>query len=143
MSTKGFYVTSCALELLNAQVCIIERFRLEVIISGVQIPKASPKAPCTKLFLAQVPQFRQTSSFPRQGSFPKITPAIIINTTSCSNSPINSHPIYASQQSFLLGAELLIAGLQLLPPCSSQTSGAWPCSRFLAARGDEHFQPSG
>lgn len=135
MSTKQFYVTSYAVELITAQLRIIELFGLEVIISGVQIPKASPKPLCTKLFFAQVPCFRQTASFPRQGSFLKQTPTSSSSTTSCPNSPINSHTIYASQQSFLLGAELLIAGSQLLPPRSSQTSGAWLRSRLLAAEG--------
>lgn len=40
----------------------------------------------------------------------------VINITSYINSHINSDPIYTSQQSFLLVAGLLIAGLQLLPP---------------------------
>ena len=57
----------------------------------------------------------------------------IIHTTSYANSRINSDPIYTSQQSFLLVAGLLIAGLQLLPPCSSQTSGAWTPSSFSTA----------
>lgn len=130
------------MELINAQLCIIEQFGLEVIKSGVQIPKASPKPLCTELFLAHVPRFRQTASFPREGSFPKKTPTTIISTTSCTNSPINSHLICASQQSFLWGAELLIAALQLLPPRSSQTCGAWPHSRFLAAEGTSISSPS-
>lgn len=59
--------------------------------------------------------------------------------TSQFNLCINSDPIYTSQQSFLLAAGLLIAGLQLFPPRSSRTSGIWLSSRFHLARG-RHFQ---
>lgn len=81
-------------------------------------------------------------SFPTQAAKKKKKPKRqnTINTTSYANLHINSDPIYTSQQSFLWVAGLLIAGLRLLPPRSSKTSGAWPLSRFLGG-GDRHFQP--
>lgn len=124
MSAKGFYVTSYALELINAQLCIVEWFGLEVIISGMQIPKASPKPLWTKLFLFPVPRFWQTASFPGQGGFPKKNPNHHHHQHDFLHSLPYKQPPYLSFPA-ILPVRSRTANCWLTVPSSPQQSDQW------------------